>query len=70
MANIEVTAPGKLAVMLVALVGSFGVIIFQDPSNVPAWTTIGTLVGYLAGNGVGAKRGQETVAAFSPKTDP
>ncbi len=35
-----------------------------------AWTTLGSAMGYLLGNGVGAKKGQESVAPFAPTKDP
>ena len=54
MRGVEITAPGKLAALLVALIGCFAYIIFRDGESVQAWATTTLIVGYLVGNGVGA----------------
>lgn len=69
MANVQVTAPGKLAALLLVLAGCFAYVIFRDGDSTQAWATLTLVVGYLVGNGAGAKRGQETVSPFSPKSD-
>lgn len=74
MKGVEVAAPGKLLVLTVVILGCFGFIIGSmvwnnSEDTVVAWVTIGSVVGYLTGNGVGAKKGQETVAPFVPAKD-
>ena len=69
MRGVGITAPGKLAALLVALIGCFAYIIFRDGESVHAWATTTLIVGYLVGNGVGAKQGQTTVPPLSPKAD-
>lgn len=36
------------------------------PDTQPAWTTLGGIVGYLIGNGVGARRGENTEGVWKP----
>ena len=67
MAMVSLVREGKLAALLVALIGCFAYIIFRDGESVQAWATTTLIVGYLVGNGVGAKQGQTTVPPLSPK---
>lgn len=74
MNRVEVTAPGKLAALLVVLIGCFTYIIAvtvsgADADTTPAWATLTLVVGYLVGNGVGAKAGVQTIPPLSPKSD-
>ena len=76
----ELTAPGKLAAIIVILLGSFVFIIANTVASngtetAPAWATITLVCGYLIGNGLGAKRGQSsgpvwTTAPISGASNP
>lgn len=73
MKDVELAAPGKLLVIALVVLGCFGFIIVAQFTNngndtAIAWTTLGSTIGYLLGNGAGARRGQETVAPFAPAT--
>lgn len=65
----DLTAPGKLAVILVTIIGCFAYIIAGDGDTTPAWATITMLSGYLIGNGAGAKNGVPQAPVFAPKPD-
>lgn len=66
----SVTAPGKLIILGIVAVCCFVTIIVGWVSGqgdtTPAWATLTLVVGYLVGNGVGAKTGQITVPPMSP----
>lgn len=71
MKDVELAAPGKLLLIALIVIGCFGYIIAAQFTNngndtAIAWTTLGSAMGYLLGNGVGARRGQESVAPFAP----
>ena len=71
MKNVDVTAPGKLIALCLVIVGCFAyiltTIITSSGDATPAWALMTLIVGYLIGNGTGARKGQETVAPFSPR---
>lgn len=68
--TVDVTAPGKLVVLAIVVAGCFGFIIASlfavDVDATPAWAMLTLVVGYLIGNGSGARKGVVTVAPFSP----
>lgn len=72
----DISAPGKLIALLVALTGCFVYIIVvtvvesATGDTAPAWAAITLMVGYIIGNGVGAARGVQTVGPFRPHYDP
>lgn len=70
MNNVEITNPGKLAALCLVIVGCFAYItaalITGTGDTTPAWATLTLVVGYLVGNGSGARKGENTVAPFSP----
>jgi len=69
--DIEITAPGKLIALILVLLGCFAYIIVAALTGAgdttPAWATLTLVVGYLVGNGVGARNGITTVAPMGPK---
>jgi hypothetical protein len=71
--NVDLTAPGKLIALCVVIAGCFTYIItalfVPGVETTPAWATLTLVVGYLVGNGTGARKGVEQAAVFSPKDD-
>lgn len=75
MRHVDITAPGKLALFGVILVGAFAVIIaalIADNDNTIAIMAsmvglVGTISGYIVGNGAGAAKGFVSVPPFQPK---
>lgn len=70
--SIDITAPGKLLLLLVIAAGCMVIIVIDQLTHAsgdvtPAWVTLGSIIGYLVGNGVGAKRGIEQAPTFAPK---
>lgn len=65
----DITAPGKLILLAIALVGLFILLAIGSIDWSQGGVPIGLIVGYGVGNGVGAKRGQTTIGVFSPKPD-
>ena len=69
----DVTAPGKLIALTAVIVGCFAVIIvgvFRDAGAEVIAPIVGVLtlvVGYLIGNGTGARQGHVSVPPFQPK---
>lgn len=74
MRDVEVTAPGKLLALLIVIVGCIAFIIaavfVKGTDTTPAWATLTLVVGYLVGNGAGARKGITTAAPFAPKEEP
>lgn len=71
MNGVELTAPGKLLALCIVLVGCLAYVtaamfVAVPIDTSPAWATIALVVGYLIGNGVGARRGVTTAPTFSP----
>jgi hypothetical protein len=63
----NVNAPGKLAVLAVVVVGVLVYITaaqFTGADTTAAWATLSAVIGYLIGNGVGARRGQVSEPVF------
>lgn len=72
--SVELTAPGKLVALCLVIVGCLAYIIVEMVREVgadtsPAWATMTLVVGYLVGNGAGARRGQPQEPVFAPKED-
>lgn len=71
MRDIDITAPGKLLALILVLIGCLAFILLSAYTgrgdSTPAWATLTLVVGYLTGNGLGARRGQITVAPFAPR---
>jgi len=71
--DVELTAPGKLLALLLVIIGCFGYIIVAtwtgQGDTTPAWATLTLVVGYLIGNGTGARKGQPTIAPFTPSAE-
>ncbi len=69
----EITAPGKLYALIVAMILLGGMIIVAMIKGQAApdqtWLILSSIIGYLVGNGVGAKTGQPTAPVIGPKTD-
>lgn len=68
----NLTAPGKLIVLLVIIVGCFAyicasVVTDNGTDTTPAWAAITLITGYLIGNGTGALRGTPQAPVFAPK---
>ena len=73
--SVEITAPGKLLLLSIVALGCMGIIVIDHLTHsggdvTPAWVTLGSIVGYLVGNGVGAKKGVEQAPTFAPKDHP
>ena len=72
MRTVDVTNPGKLIALVAVLVGAFAVIIVaMFTGSEPALITsmvglLGTAMGYIVGNGAGAKQGFVSVPPFQP----
>jgi hypothetical protein len=72
MRGVDVTAPGKLIALAVVIGGAFAVIIVgmvsgSDEAIITSMVgLIGTVMGYLVGNGAGAKAGFVSVPPFQP----
>lgn len=71
----KVTDPGKLAVLLVALVGGLVLALVgsltHDPSTLAAGVGLtGTVVGYITGNGRLASRGKDPQPTIGYRTNP
>lgn len=65
----DVTAPGKLLLLLVALIALTVLIATHSIGWAEGGVPFGLIVGYGIGNGTGAKKGQTTVGVFSPTAD-
>lgn len=67
--DVEITAPGKLLLLAIVAAGCLAIIIVSmitgSGDSTPAWGTLTLVVGYLIGNGVGAKRGIVSVPPLS-----
>jgi hypothetical protein len=69
---VDVTAPGKLIALVAVILGAFAVIIVAMVTHAEAALItsmvglLGTAMGYLVGNGVGAKAGFVSVPPFQP----
>jgi hypothetical protein len=63
----ELTSPGKLAVLVIALVGAFVGLFTGTVDDAAAVGIITAILGYVIGNGVGAKRGTPQAPLFAPK---
>lgn len=63
----QLTSPGKLAVLVIALVGSFVGLFTHTIPDSTAIAIIGPIVGYVVGNGTGALRGEGQQPLFAPK---
>lgn len=66
-----VAAPGKLLVLALVALGCIVYIILamfvaRDIDPTPGWALLGSIVGYLVGNGAGARRGIEQAPVFAP----
>ena len=73
MRSMEVTAPGKLVVLAIVLTFCFFSIIagqlgYGDTPDIIPGVLFG-IIGYLLGNGVGARTGQPTAPVIGPKTE-
>jgi hypothetical protein len=72
MKNVDITNPGKLIALVAVLVGAFAVIIVAILNNSDASLVtsmvglLGTVMGYLVGNGAGANKGFVSVPPFQP----
>lgn len=72
--SVELTAPGKLLALCLVIVACAAYIIIELVRDVgadtsPAWATMTLVVGYLVGNGAGARRGQPQEPVFAPKEE-
>lgn len=65
--NVEIAAPGKLLALLLVITICGMYLVFGHGDKTPAWSLLTLVVGYLVGNGVGAKRGVEQAPTFAPK---
>ena len=68
-----VAAPGKLIVLALVAVGCLIVIIVgmvTGNDTTAAWGALMAIIGYLVGNGAGARRGQEQIPVFAPPETP
>lgn len=63
----QLTSPGKLAVLVLALVGAFVGMFTHTMPDSTAIAIIGHVVGYVVGNGTGALRGNPQAPLFAPK---
>lgn len=72
--DVQLTAPGKLIALSLVIVGCFAYIIASlfgaNVDTTPAWATLTLVVGYLIGNGTGARRGVESVPVWAPVPAP
>lgn len=73
MSSMEITAPGKLFGLIIAMVLCFASILagqlgFGDTPDIIPGVLFG-IIGYLLGNGVGARTGQPTAPVIGPKTE-
>ena len=72
MRTVDVTNPGKLIALVAVLVGAFAVIIVamltdgQGELITSMVGLLGTAMGYIVGNGAGAKQGFVSVPPFQP----
>lgn len=68
--SVDITAPGKLLLLSIVSCGCIAVIITNmvtgNGDTTAAWATLASIIGYVIGNGVGAKRGVEQAPVFSP----
>jgi hypothetical protein len=72
--NVDLTAPGKLLVLGLVVLGCFSFIVASmfvttPGDTTPAWATLTLVVGYLIGNGAGARKGIEQAPVFTPSKD-
>jgi hypothetical protein len=70
---VDVNAPGKLILLAIVAAGCVAYVVvcqFTHGDAGPAWITLGSIVGYLIGNGVGARRGQPQEPVFKPVDPP
>lgn len=65
----NVTAPGKLILLGLIVVGAFVALILDALTETTFVAIVGPVGGYLVGNGVGAARGEPTVPVFSPSPE-
>lgn len=65
--DIDITAPGKLLALLLIILICGLYVVFGEGDKSPAWGILGSCLGYLVGNGVGAKRGVPQAPTFAPK---
>lgn len=65
----NLTSPGKLVVLCIALVGAFVGLFTGTIVDTTAIAIIGPIVGYVVGNGVGARAGVATVPVISPSPE-
>lgn len=69
----DITAPGKLIGLVAVIVGCFAVLIVAIITKAgpeiysPVLALLTLVVGYLVGNGTGAKAGHVSVPPFQPK---
>lgn len=70
MRNVEITNPGKLIILGLLVAGLVGYLITATITGAgdtaQAWAALTLIVGYLIGNGSGARAGQVTVPPLSP----
>lgn len=67
--NVNITNPGKLAILGLVVIGCMAYIIatlFAGGDTTPAWAAMTLIIGYLIGNGSGARQGIVTVPPLSP----
>lgn len=63
----QLTSPGKLVVLVLAMVGAFIGLFTNTINEAAAIGIIGPIVGYVVGNGTGARKGEPQQPLFAPK---
>lgn len=59
----------KLIFACVVVIGCFAAIVTGDLDPTPGWTTIGTVVGYVLGNGINARHGLDVPGIIRPRPE-